>query len=197
MLSSTTERGSIGVLGRERHPLGAEGSASRVAMGPLPKTGEWVRLEVEAAKVGLNPGAQLNGWAFTQHDGTCFWDRRASSPRTPQDGKSFNSLLAWEAMRRSRRRATCRAREGSLMVELAKRNDQQKRDQGLLPGDVYPATKPTFDKLNKEGRTSRSRRKDYDAGDSGLDGDGRMPKPRDTHILIRGQYDKKGGQECR
>ncbi len=39
-------------------------------MGPLPKAGEWVRLEVEAEKVGLPPGAAINGWAFTQYDGT-------------------------------------------------------------------------------------------------------------------------------
>ena len=43
-------------------------------MGPLPKAGEWVRLEVEAARVGLSAGAVLNGWGFTQHGGTCYWD---------------------------------------------------------------------------------------------------------------------------
>ena len=29
-------------------------------MGPLPKAGEWARLEVDAAHVGLNAGAVLN-----------------------------------------------------------------------------------------------------------------------------------------
>jgi hypothetical protein len=53
---------------------GTLGTASRLSMGPLPKAGEWVRLEVEAARVGLHAGAELNGWSFAQHGGTCYWD---------------------------------------------------------------------------------------------------------------------------
>jgi WD40 repeat protein/tetratricopeptide (TPR) repeat protein len=54
--------------------FGAGGKENHLAMGPLPKAGEWVRLEVEAARVGLSLGAVLDGWAFTQHGGTCYWD---------------------------------------------------------------------------------------------------------------------------
>ncbi len=43
-------------------------------MGPLPETGEWVRLEVTPADVGLEPGSVLNGMAFVQHGGTAYWD---------------------------------------------------------------------------------------------------------------------------
>ena len=53
---------------------GAPGTASRLPMGPLPQAGAWVRLEVEARKVGLSAGMVLDGWAFTQFDGTCYWD---------------------------------------------------------------------------------------------------------------------------
>jgi tetratricopeptide (TPR) repeat protein len=54
--------------------FGAGGKENHLAMGPLPRAGEWARLEVEAARVGLRPGAVLDGWAFTQHGGTCYWD---------------------------------------------------------------------------------------------------------------------------
>ena len=64
-------------------------------MGPLPKTGEWVRLEVEAAKVGLPAGTLLNGWAFTQFGGTTWMKRDVI--RTPQNGQSFESLAEWDA----------------------------------------------------------------------------------------------------
>jgi WD40 repeat protein/tetratricopeptide (TPR) repeat protein len=60
--------------GEDVMPWGTAGKEDHVSMGPLPRTGEWVRLEVEAAKVGLSAGAELNGWAFTQHGGTCYWD---------------------------------------------------------------------------------------------------------------------------
>ena len=43
-------------------------------MGPLPKTGEWVRLEVSPEQVGLKPGSKINGIAFTQWGGTIYWD---------------------------------------------------------------------------------------------------------------------------
>src|SRR5439155_4538903 len=50
--------------GEELILWGAKGKESRVSMGPLPKAGEWVRLEVEAARVGVRAGAELQGWAF-------------------------------------------------------------------------------------------------------------------------------------
>ncbi len=43
-------------------------------MGPLPAAGEWVRLEVNPADVGLKPGSVLNGMAFAQFGGTAYWD---------------------------------------------------------------------------------------------------------------------------
>ncbi|HVC93939.1 MAG TPA: hypothetical protein VND64_09620, partial [Pirellulales bacterium] len=53
---------------------GTGGTENHLSMGSLPKFGEWVRLEVEAKRVGLRAGAVLNGWAFTQYAGTCYWD---------------------------------------------------------------------------------------------------------------------------
>jgi tetratricopeptide (TPR) repeat protein len=60
--------------GEDVLPYGTAGKEDHVSMGPLPRTGEWVRLEVEAAKVGLSAGAEISGWAFSQHGGTCYWD---------------------------------------------------------------------------------------------------------------------------
>ena len=43
---------------------GTDGTVSRRYMGPLPATGQWVRLAVPAAQMGLE-GRTLNGMAFT------------------------------------------------------------------------------------------------------------------------------------
>ncbi len=43
-------------------------------MGPLPATGAWVRLEVDPAIVGLEPGNVLKGMAFAQFGGKVYWD---------------------------------------------------------------------------------------------------------------------------
>ena len=61
--------------GEEKIGWGKEGTASRRNLGPLPKAGEWVRLEVSAQSVGLGAGSQITGWAFTQFDGTVYWDK--------------------------------------------------------------------------------------------------------------------------
>ncbi len=54
-------------------------------MGPLPAAGGWVRLEVPAAKVGLE-GKTLRGMSFTLSGGQAYWHRAgtapASGPRT-------------------------------------------------------------------------------------------------------------------
>ncbi len=53
---------------------GANGTASRRYMGPLPATGGWVRLEVPASAVGLE-GKTVNGMAFSLYDGRATWDK--------------------------------------------------------------------------------------------------------------------------
>jgi hypothetical protein len=60
--------------GRSMNDLGVENTASRRAMGPLPKAGRWVRLEVPANLVGLE-GKNLKGMAFTLYGGRATWDQ--------------------------------------------------------------------------------------------------------------------------
>ena len=87
--------------GDEHHPLGPRQVAGAAYVGPLPKTGQWVRLEVDAAAVGLKPGAVITGWAFTQHDGTAYWDRAGIVTQTPQAEQPFDSLTAWVRVQRA------------------------------------------------------------------------------------------------
>ena len=59
------------------------GGASRFYVGPLPPLGQWVRLEVSAANLGLE-GRTLNGMAFTLYDGRATWDRAGkTAPASP------------------------------------------------------------------------------------------------------------------
>jgi Protein of unknown function (DUF1549)/Protein of unknown function (DUF1553) len=47
--------------------------AERRWMGPLPKAGEWVRLEVPAGEVDLDEDTPVTGWSFVVNDGTASW----------------------------------------------------------------------------------------------------------------------------
>jgi hypothetical protein len=55
--------------------FGARDQPSRQPMGPLPKAGQWARLEVPVAKVGLDPASGIDGWSFDQEGGKVYWDK--------------------------------------------------------------------------------------------------------------------------
>jgi hypothetical protein len=76
-------------------PWGNDNSPERRKMGSLPTAGQWVRLEVEAAKVGIKPGTVINGWAYTQHDGTAYWDKGGLTTRVPQGEQTYDTLSSW------------------------------------------------------------------------------------------------------
>ena len=59
--------------GASRIDWGVEGAASRCRIGDLPRSGEWVRLEVPASRVGLS-NAPVAGVAFTLWGGRAAWD---------------------------------------------------------------------------------------------------------------------------
>ncbi|MHB8521951.1 MAG: Ig-like domain-containing protein [Limisphaerales bacterium] len=59
--------------GTDAITYGADRTAGRSYMGPLPAAGQWVRLEVPASLVGLE-GRAINGMAFSLFDGRAVWD---------------------------------------------------------------------------------------------------------------------------
>src|SRR5262249_35167383 len=78
-----------GYWGENVFQWGADNTPGKQHVGPLPATGKWVRLEIEASKVGLKPGAIVDGWACTQSGGTAYWDRAGIETCTPQEGQAF------------------------------------------------------------------------------------------------------------
>ena len=78
--------------GEDRIPFGEIGSNKQDhrAAGPIPPSGEWIRLEVDPASVGIPPDAVVDGMAFTQFGGTAWWDR--SGLRTEQRLLSIEGL---------------------------------------------------------------------------------------------------------
>lgn len=57
-------------------PFGMNFSPSRLPMGPLPKAGEWVRLEIPAQSIGLDSVEdRVIGWSFDNYGGVAYWDK--------------------------------------------------------------------------------------------------------------------------
>jgi hypothetical protein len=58
---------------------GTDGTASRINMGALPPTGQWVKLSVPASLLGLE-GHTLSGMAFALYNGRATWDYAGKAP---------------------------------------------------------------------------------------------------------------------
>jgi hypothetical protein len=59
---------------------GTDGTTSRTNMGPLPRAGQWARLEVRARDVGLE-GSTVLGLSFILYGGRANWDTTGKSDR--------------------------------------------------------------------------------------------------------------------
>jgi hypothetical protein len=87
--------------GANQVPYGTNGTNSLRYVGPLPATGQWVRLEVPASQVGLE-GQTVTGMSFGLYGGKATWDyagrasATATAPTSPT-GPSTVTVTATDA----------------------------------------------------------------------------------------------------
>jgi mono/diheme cytochrome c family protein len=177
-------------------PWGKDGSGERRQLGPLPAKGQWVRLEVEAAKVGLKPGAVINGWAFTQYGGTVYWDKAGIVTRTPQQDQPFDTLTAWVRTQRALG-GTGLPKEIQALVKLErdKRSDAQKKQlQEYFIVHAYAKARATFAPHQAELTRLEKEREQLDKQAPATLVFKETKEPKPAYVLKRGEYDQKGEQ---
>ena len=112
-------------------------------MGGLPKSGAWVCLEVEATKVGLEPGDIVSGWAFTQSGGKVHWDD--AGVRTSLANEDVLHALQTDAEARTdvqRKLLAAHQQQTTpeivaIRAELAILSNKAKKHQESLPSTLY------------------------------------------------------------
>jgi hypothetical protein len=175
-------------------PWGKDGTPERTRIGDLPASGKWSRLEVDVRKLGMKPGTMIDGWAFTQHDGTVYWDRAGIETWTPQEGQRYDSLTAWVRTRRADGGAGLPdGLKAALSAERSKRTDAQKKE--LLAYFIEHGsqrTRSVFDPLHAQLAQAERERNEQD---------GKIPRtlvfrersgdPKPAYILNRGEYDQR------
>ncbi len=173
---------------------GVEKSPSRRPQGALPPAGKWVRLEVDAQALGLTPGAVVGGLAFTQFDGTIYWDRAGVLTRDPVNLTHYDSLEQWEQVARLNRAGNLPPSIANLLkTDPAKRTPAQKKElRDHFVRHVYARTRGLFDPLNKQLADLKKAEADLRAAIPSTMVMEEMPKPRDTFVLIRGDFQKHG-----
>ncbi len=175
-------------------PWGEEGKSSRLRLGDLPTPGEWVRLEVSAADVGLAPGAMLNGWAFTQQDGTVYWDTAGSTTRTPQNGQAYDSQRLWE-LAVSEGKDLPQPVQDVLKVNPSERTDEQRtllRRHFLK--HVFPGSKELLGPLAARQEEIEKQIADVEAEIPKTMVSKELAEPKTAFLLKRGEYDQKGDE---
>ena len=182
--------------GEDLIPWGVAGTASRVNAGTLPETGKWVRIEISAAKVGLAPGAVLNGWAFTQHDGTAYWDKAGVAQVDNPSSNPAIFIAAWE--KSVDKKALPKPVQDAFKPAADKRTDAQKRaiEEHYLQF-VFEKTKGQFATINSKLKKLKDDRDTIDKAFPSTFVMADMPTPRETFVHVRGQYNKLGEKVTR
>jgi mono/diheme cytochrome c family protein len=175
--------------------FGADNSPQRLPMGPLPATGEWVRLEVPAEKVGIKPGTIINGWAFTQHGGDVHWDRAGLRTWTPQEGQSYSHLAGWV---RAQKALGDKAPIPAEIREILK-TDRSKRTEEQVARLVTAFVETGYDKAREAVAPLVAERTKLAEEKAGVEKsipttliykEAAQAKP--AFVLTRGEYDQKG-----
>jgi len=179
---------------------GKNDTVSRRRMGDLPETGKWVRLEVDIEQVGLKPGAKLNGWAYTQFDGKVYWDQSGGYVTTNPVSDPVFSWKAWKAQKENER-------EQDLNEELRKlvkgkkpgewAESQEKRLFLHWLGRIYKGAKDTLKPLNDEKAKLVAEKNAIGKNTAVTFVMADLPKPRESFVMKRGQYDNPGEKVSR
>jgi len=167
-------------------------NASNRLIGALPETGKWVRLEVSAESVGLKPGAELNGWAFTQVKGTVHWDTAGIVTESLSEDQK-RSFSAWEQFQKTGKASAVPAEIKKLLdVADDKRNDGQKQQlTRYYLQHIHPDSKASLSEPFQQQARLRQQLAELEKQvPSTLVMEDRKA-PRQAHILERGQYTEK------
>ncbi len=180
------------VWGEDVIPWGTAKSPSRHSAGQLPELGKWVRVEVAAAEVGLKPGDVINGWAFTQHDGTVYWDHAGIITQTPQQGQGFQSLSAWEAAQKKIKKNKLPAEvQAVLKIKSDQRSpEQQQTLKNYFIEHAHQDSQPLFAPLRKDIAKTETELAALRKAIASTMIMAEDSNKRETFVLTRGQYDQ-------
>ncbi len=180
--------------GENRIDWGRDGTPERLRIGSLPPSGKWVRLEVPAATLGLKPGTEIDGWAFTQFDGTVYWDKAGIETWTPQEGQLYDSLTAWVRAQRTIASANLpESLKAILQIDRSRRTEAQVKElRSYFVGNAYSKTSVLLGPLRAQIDEAERQRKLIE---------GQIPTtlvyrekagdPKPAFMLNRGEYDQR------
>ena len=176
-------------------PFGTLNTPEKVVMGALPKAAEWVRLEIDPARLGLKPGAKVTGYAFTQFGGTVSWDKLGMA-RTLEPAKDPAwSFSVWKKENQGKR---IEGLPNDLQTLVRGKKPEQwseaeaRRVQDYWLENLYDGARDQLASLKAERGPLEADRTKLDAAIPVTFVMQDQEKPRDSFVMVRGAYDKPG-----
>lgn len=175
--------------------FGAKGTTERFVAGPLPEAGKWVRLAVPGASIGLAAGTKIAGFAFTVHGGTAYFDKMGAVGRVDPASDPQHSFAAW---RKAQTGKDTPGAPGDLNgwlkegPEKPRSEEEARRLREFYLTEVCAATRSHFDGPRGELATVAKERADYDGQVPSTFVFRDLPQPRESFIMIRGEYNQPG-----
>ena len=181
--------------GENKITWGKEGTASRRRIGELPETGKWVRLEVDVAQVGFKPGANINGWAYTHFDGKAYWDKSGAKVTTDPAKDPTLSWKSWKFQKETDRNkdltdALRKRFKSKNPVKWSETEEEELRQHWL--SNTYAGAKEALGPIKAEKTKLIAEQETIRKNTAVTFIMADLPKPRQSHVMIRGQYNLPG-----
>jgi hypothetical protein len=175
-------------------PFGRDNTPERLRMGALPAKGKWVRLEVDAARVGIKPGMVITGWAFTLYGGTAYWDRAGIVTAVPQGTQTFDSLPAWLRVQQATGGAGLpKPVQALVKLDPSKHSEAQRKQlRDYFLEHAYAKARPIFAPLHRQLGVAEKERAALDKQIPVTLVFKEQATPRPAYLLKRGEYDQRG-----
>jgi len=174
-------------------PFGQVRTPEKVQMGALPKAGEWVKLEVPAEKLGLKPGIKVSGYAFTQFDGTVYWDRLMMTSRVDPAKDPQWSWSQWIEKNQGKRVAELPS-DLQALVRGKKAAEWSEKEVVRLKEwwfeNEYQGARSLVEGARGEKLALESKRKTLEDVIPATFIMADLPEKRESFVMERGQYDK-------
>ncbi len=185
---------------QEKIDFGKPGTTEKVAMGALPKTGEWVRLAFDATKLGLKAGTKVDGFAFTQYSGTVTWDRLGVAATTDPAKDSTWSWQVWKKENQGKRNEALP--DGLRELVRAKKpetwtSEEAEKVYKHWLANFYAGARDALSPLDLEKAPFLAEKTAIEKATPITFVMADMPKPRESFVMLRGAYDAPGEKVSR
>ncbi|MDG2186363.1 MAG: DUF1553 domain-containing protein, partial [Mariniblastus sp.] len=183
------------IWGADLIDWGKQNSTERFAAGGLPTPGEWVKLEFDVTSVGLKAATKVNGFAFTVHGGTAYFDKMGVIGQLDPVNDPTLSHTAWRNAQTGKDTPGTPGDVNQWLKEgpqKERKPEELKRLRDYYVSQVCLTTREPFAALKSEVEAVNKGRTDYEQSVPSTFVFRDLPKPRDSFMMIRGEYDAPG-----